>query len=127
MWIRCLVVCLGFGQHPAHTIGHGSLVNQKSVFGSGQRDCDLLEQIHRAIPSDVQARFATLLDKRDALTLTDDEYTELLDLTNQIENLEANRVRLLGELARYRGVTLTQVMQDLGIVTPPLRVHANSL
>ena len=84
----------------------------------------MLEQIHRAIPSDVQARFATLLDKRDALTLTDDEYTELLALTDQIENLEAERVRLLGKLARDCGVTLEQVMRDLGMVTPRLRVSA---
>lgn len=85
----------------------------------------MLEQIHHAIPTEVQARFADLLDKRDALTLTEDEYSELLRLTDVIENLEAKRVLLLGELARYRGVTLDQVMQDLGINTPPLRVPAN--
>jgi hypothetical protein len=87
----------------------------------------MLEQIHHAIPTDVQTRFADLLDKRDALTLTEDEYTELLRLTDVIENQEAKRVLLLGELARYRGVTLEQVMRDLGIQTPPLRVTAKRL
>ena len=86
-----------------------------------------LEQIHHAIPTDIQARFAELLDKRDALTLTEDEYGELLRLTDVIENLEAKRVLLLGELARYRGVRLEQVMRDLGINTPPLRISANQL
>jgi hypothetical protein len=87
----------------------------------------MLEQIHHAIPTDVQTRFADLLDKRDALTLTEDEYTELLRLTDVIENQEAKRVLLLGELARYRGVTLEQAMRDLGIRTPPLRVATNPL
>ena len=84
----------------------------------------MLEQIHHAIPTDVQARFADLLDKRDALTLTDAGYSELLHLTNVIENLEAKRVLLLGELARYRSATLEQVMRDMGMNTPPLRVSA---
>ncbi len=84
----------------------------------------MLEQIHHAIPTDVQARFADLLDKRDALTLTDDEYTQLLRLTDVIEKLEAKRVLILGDLARNRGVTLEQVMRE-GIRTPPLRVAAN--
>ena len=87
----------------------------------------MLEQIHHAIPTDARARFADLLDKRDALTLTDDEYSELLRLTDVIENLEAKRVLLLGEFARFRGVRLEQVMQDLGISTPALRVPANQL
>jgi hypothetical protein len=43
-------------------------------------------------------------------------------LTDVIENLEAKRALLFGELARYRGVTLEQVMRDLGINTPPPRV-----
>jgi hypothetical protein len=85
----------------------------------------MLEQIRNAIPTDVQAHFAGLLDKRDALTLTDDEHGELIGLTDVIENLEAKRVSLLGELARYRGVRLEQVMQDLGINTPALRIAPN--
>ena len=87
----------------------------------------MLEQIHHAIPTDVQARFADLLDKRDALTLTDAGYSELLRLTNVIENLEAKRVLLLGDLARYRGVMLEQVMRDLGMNTSPPRVSAKQL
>jgi hypothetical protein len=70
----------------------------------------MLEQIHHAIPADVQARFDTLLEKRDALTNA--EHSELLELTNTIENLDAKRVTLLGELARNRGVTLEQIMRE---------------
>jgi hypothetical protein len=55
----------------------------------------MLEQINNTIPTEVQARFADLLDKRDALSLTDDEYSELIMLTDVIENLETKRVLLL--------------------------------
>jgi hypothetical protein len=87
----------------------------------------MLEQIQQGIPTDIQSRFAALLDRRDALTLTDDEYGELIRLTILIEKLEAKRVLMLGELAQHRGVTLDQVMHDLGINAPPLRVPANQL
>jgi hypothetical protein len=81
-----------------------------------QEETRMLEQIHHIIPADVQARFEILLEKRDALT--DAEHGELLELTDTIENLDAKRVTLLGDLARYRGVTLEQIMRDLGIQTP---------
>jgi hypothetical protein len=86
-----------------------------------QAESRMLEQIHHAIPTDVQTRFETLLEKRDAFTLTDAEHNELLQLTDVIENLDAKRVTLLGELARNRGVTLEQIMRDLGITAPAVK------
>lgn len=86
-----------------------------------REEAQVLEQIHHAIPADVHTRFDELLEKRDALTLNDAERAELLRLTDTIENLEAGRVALLGELAQYRGVTLEQLMRDLGLSAPPVR------
>jgi hypothetical protein len=74
----------------------------------------LLEDINHAIPVAVQNRFDVLLEKRDALILSDAEHAELLELTDTIENLDAKRVIRLGELARLRGVTLERLMYDLG-------------
>lgn len=84
----------------------------------GKEETQVLEQIHHAIPTNLQTRFDHLLEKRDAFTITEAEHAELLELTDVIENLEARRVTLLGDLARYRGVGLEQVMRDLGINAP---------
>jgi hypothetical protein len=74
----------------------------------------LLGGINQAIPITVQNRFDALLEKRDALTLSEAEHAELLELTDTIENLEAKRVAHLGELAGLRGITLETLMHDLG-------------
>jgi hypothetical protein len=80
-----------------------------------KEETQLLEQIQNAIPIEIQVRFDLLLEKRDALMLTDAEHVELLELTDVIENLEAKRVTVLGQLARFRGVTLEHIRRDLGI------------
>jgi len=46
------------------------------------------------------------------------EHRELLGLVNQLENAEAKRVEALGELAHLRGVSVTTLMQNLGIRPP---------
>ncbi len=81
-------------------------------------ESELLLKINRGIPVSIQNRFNELVAKRAALTLTTEEHTELLQLTDEIENLDAARVIYLGEVARLRNVSLTQVMADLGIPTP---------
>ncbi len=81
-------------------------------------ESELLLKINQGIPVSIQNRFNELVAKRAALTLIMEEHTELLQLTDEIENLDAARVRYLGEVARLRNVSLTQVMVDLGIQTP---------
>ncbi len=56
--------------------------------------------------------------KRDAGTLTADEYDELLQLTDQIEKVDAERLRHLAELARLRQTSLDALMDELDIKTP---------
>jgi hypothetical protein len=64
-------------------------------------------------------RYHELIEKRRAGTITTDEYTELLELTDEVETLHAQRIEHLAELARLRGISLAEVMQQLGIQTPP--------
>ena len=81
-------------------------------------ESELLLKINQGIPIAIQNRFNELVAKRVALTLTTEEHTELLQLTDEIENLDGARVRYLGEIARLRNVSLNQVMADLGIQNP---------
>ena len=50
--------------------------------------------------------------------LTSEEHQELLQLIDQIENANVERIKYLAELARIRGTTLTALMEDLEIHPP---------
>jgi hypothetical protein len=80
-----------------------------------QTEAELLLKINQGMPPEVQARYSELIDKREAETLTPDEYDELLCLTDQVEEVEARRLKYLTELAELRQTTLSGLMKDLKI------------
>jgi biotin-(acetyl-CoA carboxylase) ligase len=82
------------------------------------QESELMLQISQAILPDMQSRFDELVAKRQELTLTEAEQVELLQLTDRIEQQDAQRVEALGRLGLLRGRSLPEIMQDLGI-TPP--------
>jgi len=86
-----------------------------------RRESELLQAINEGLPAEVRARYDALIAKRDEETLTPDEYSELLRLSDQIEELHAQRMEALGELARLRQTSLPDLMDRLGI---PRRTHA---
>ena len=77
----------------------------------------MLLKINQGIPLDTQKHYNELLAKREAENLTNNEYRELLNLTEQIEKLQAQRIEYLAELARLRGISLIVLMETLGIQT----------
>lgn len=82
------------------------------------RESELLLKINQGIPVAIQQRYDELLEKRDDRSLSAEEYEELLQLTNQIELLDAKRVEYLIELARLRNQPLSLLMEDLGLTSP---------
>jgi len=78
----------------------------------------LLMKIYEGVPDAVQHRYDELIAKRKERTLTDAEYSELLQLTDQMELSDAKRLEYLTELARIRNKPLTLLMNDLGIISP---------
>ena len=81
-------------------------------------EAKLLLQINQGVPPEIQQRYHELIAKRHSETLTCDEYSELLRLTDTVEYLEAKRVEHLAELAIHRKTSLTALMEELGIQTP---------
>jgi hypothetical protein len=81
-------------------------------------ESDLLLKINQGISDEMQGRFNELVTKRQGVTLTEPELTELIQLTEQIELLDAERIEHLGELGQLRGRSLSEIMQDLGIQPP---------
>jgi hypothetical protein len=61
------------------------------------------------------AQYQILLQKRDAETLTDSEHDRLIQLSTQIEQIGAQRLEALADLAQLRQVSLLDLMETLGI------------
>ncbi len=81
-------------------------------------EAELLLKINQGIPASIRDRYQALIAKRQSETLNAEEHGELLRLTDQVEQLEVQRVEYLAELARLRRTTLTSLMQTLGIPAP---------
>ena len=78
----------------------------------------LLLQINQGVPEEMHQQYRSLVVKRDAETLTDDEYETLSALSDRIEVLAAARAGALVQLANLRQIPLMQLMDNLGIQTP---------
>lgn len=87
--------------------------------GLSRAESELLTKINLGLPAALQSRFDALVAKRREGRIAQDEYDELLQLTSQVEDSDAQRVEYLAELARLRKTTLPALMRDLGIKTPP--------
>ena len=80
-----------------------------------ESEADLLQKINRGLPTGLQTRMLTLLDKRQLDTLTPAEVTELQAISAQVETLNGERMTHLTALAQLRRVPLGPLMQDLGL------------
>ena len=80
---------------------------------------ELLLKINQGLPPIVQTRYDELTAKRRSDTIKAEELQELLGLINLIEKSDAERIRNLAQLAHLRQTSLTALMNDLGIETPP--------
>ncbi|NOT57867.1 MAG: STAS/SEC14 domain-containing protein [Deltaproteobacteria bacterium] len=78
----------------------------------------LLMRINQGLPPELLRRVATLRAKREDESLSDTEYEELTRLTDRTEELHAERMTALVELAQLRGVSLPALMDHLGIRFP---------
>ena len=75
---------------------------RRSISSLSKEESVLLEQINKGLPLDVQQRYDTLIEKRQAETLTPDEHQELIILNDQAEEADAERVKALAALAQIR-------------------------
>ena len=75
----------------------------------------LLAVIRRQLPAEQQRRLDALRDKLEAETLTKAERTELLELVERVEAADVERAEALLALAQRHGVSVRQLMEDLGL------------
>ena len=83
------------------------------------QEANLLHKINIGLSAIQQQRFADLNLKRQEETLTDEEHQELLVLIEEMETKNVERIQNLSLLAQLRQVSLTTLMQNLGIKALP--------
>lgn len=74
------------------------------------KEADLLHKINTIFPYEKRRRYNELYARFKKDDLSKDEYEEVLKLSNEFEMLNAERIGLIGELAKLRGQTLDEVM-----------------
>jgi hypothetical protein len=82
------------------------------------QESELLRQINQAAPMELQRRYDALRRKRRRAKLSRPEQQELLTLTQQMEQLDVERLQRLAQLAELRQVSLPTLMQQLGLEPP---------
>lgn len=88
---------------------------QKAAPSLPARQAELLEKINTIVPPALRERWVTLLELQQARDLSEPERTELLSLVDTIELKEAERAVLLSELAQVRGVSVLELVAQLGL------------
>lgn len=83
-----------------------------------QRESELLRLINQGTPAKLQQRYKALRRKRRQQQITRTEQREFLALSQQLEQLDGERLRLLAELAQLRALSLPDLMQQLGLHPP---------
>jgi hemerythrin-like domain-containing protein len=86
-----------------------------------KEETELFQIINRGLSAVNQQRYIALRKKLEDETMTQDEQTEFLALTAEIEKLDAERLKALVTLAKVRGTTLDTLMDALGIKSPTTR------
>ena len=87
-----------------------SLRLQKMPSDSVNEEDKLLKQIKAGVLSAKQVRFEYLIARRDARTITDQEFDELVKLTHEIEKNDVIRLKRMGKLADLKRMTLPEIV-----------------
>ena len=74
-----------------------------------------MKAINQPIAADRLARYRELTRKRDAETLIADEHRELCELSDWLEERTADRLGHGAELARLRGLSLSEMIDQLDL------------
>jgi hypothetical protein len=80
-----------------------------------QRESDLLQKINQSLSQIQWQRYRILIGKRQAETLTPEEQSELIALSDQLEEANAKRIAYVAELADVHQTTVPGLMHELGL------------
>jgi hypothetical protein len=81
-------------------------------------EAELIDRINNWLPPDIQEQLSALIAVRDAGTLPADQENELTALLDKAKEAHNQRVQVLTELAGLRNISLTALMNELGVRFP---------
>lgn len=94
-----------------------ALLRRKKTQDKALRERQLLHKINLSVLDDTKVNlYHVLVEKLELSTMTDAEHIEFDILANQEEKLRNQRVKYMIELAQLRAVSLSQVMESLGLI-----------
>jgi hypothetical protein len=79
------------------------------------REPELMLRIHQALPMELQRRFDELVEKRQSGEISESELGELIAITDRSEEMEADRIHALADMAELRNTTVPALMHVLEI------------
>jgi hypothetical protein len=93
-----------------------AMLRRKKTQDKALRERQLLHKITNTVLDIAQReRYPILIEKLELGTMTDAEHAEMDVLGNKEEKLRNQRVKYMIELAQLRAVSLSQVMESLGL------------
>ncbi len=102
------------------------LLEIKTIIGSrknskkGNKETELIEKLNETVlPESSILAYQAIINKRATNELSEDEQTQLDKLIEEDLILQTKRIHILGELAKLRNKTVAEVMEGLGLQTPP--------
>jgi DNA repair photolyase len=79
------------------------------------KESELLIKINQNLPQELRYVYQNLIEKRNQEILTKSEYQQLLELTEQVEKYQAQRLEYLTQLAQMRQLSLTNLITQMGL------------
>ena len=93
-----------------------ALVIRNRAVDKEKRDKFLLLKINQSIlPEQIMEHYIFLQEKMEVESLSDTEYKELITLVTKEEKIRNKRFQYLLELSQLRGISLTELMHNLGL------------
>jgi hypothetical protein len=80
-----------------------------------KKETELFLKINRTLPEDKQQRYDELNEKRFEETLTKREHAELLGLIEELQDIWAERLQAVIDLAKLRKISPREMMKQLGV------------
>ncbi len=92
-----------------------SAETKKKVSHLSRKESELLLRISQDLAPQKRQRIDELTDKMEFGSITDEEHAELLRLADEMEKLAVDRLKAVIELAKYRKISVDELMKQLGM------------
>lgn len=101
-------------------IANAKKLRRATPENQANKEVRLIKKVNETILSDAErSRFNELIEKRQRENISEEEFSELIALTEKGEDLNVKRLTYLVEIADIRNKSLRDVMKELEIFPPP--------